>query len=315
MDIIKDKIALLVSDYLTLYTIGAIAVIGIGLVLLSIFIPKKIGFQKIDLKRLIKKEDTNMNKIARYLHILSKESLFKYVNLDEDSAEYKKYEKQIEDAGGLQGLTPEALYVLKLIGLGVGLFLLLLLSFIVVDTGLGIHLAMGIIPFAMFMAPNAALKIIIKNRQADFLRELETIELFTVVYLNAGYNVYDLLVALKDITVVSNKYISECVNEYYINPEVALQHLADKIGLEEYQLLINILKQSIKVSGDKITDFVKGHLKQLKKVETLAVGTQNKKRPLKYAFILGLPLIGIVILWFYPLLVDAMEVFTQLGTF
>lgn len=315
MDIIKDKIALLVSDYLTLYTIGAIAVIGIGLVLLSIFIPKKIGFQKIDLKRLIKKEDTNMSKIARYLHILSKESLFKYVNLDEDSAEYKKYEKQIENAGGLQGLTPEALYVLKLIGLGVGLFLLLLLSFIVVDTGLGIHLAIGIIPFAMFMAPNAALKIIIKNRQADFLRELETIELFTVVYLNAGYNVYDLLVALKDITVVSNKYISECVNEYYINPEVALQHLADKIGLEEYQLLINILKQSIKVSGDKITDFVKGHLKQLKKVEILAVDTQNKKRPLKYAFILGLPLIGIVILWFYPLLVDAMEVFTQLGTF
>lgn len=315
MDIIKDKIALLVSDYLTLYTIGIIAIIGIGLVLLSIFIPKKIGFQKIDLKRLIKKEDTNMNKIARYLHVLSKESLFKYVSLDEDSAEYKKYEKQIGKAGGLQGLTPEALYVLKLIGLGVGLFLLLLISFVLMNTGIGINLALGVIPFSMFMVPNVALKIIIKNRQADFRRELEAIELFTVVYLNAGYNVYDLLVALKDITVVSNRYISECVNEYYINPEVALQHLADKIELEEYQLLINILKQSIKVSGDKITDFVKGHLKQLKKIETLAVDTQNKKRPLKYAFILGLPLIGIVILWFYPLLVDAMEVFTQLGTF
>lgn len=315
MDIIKDKIALLVSDYLTLYTIVAIAIIGIGLVLLSIFIPKKIGFQKIDLKRLIKKEDTNMSKITRYLHILSKESLFKYVSLDEDSAEYKKYEKQIGKAGGLQGLTPEALYVLKLIGLGVGLFLLLLISFVLINTGIGIRLALGVIPFSMFMAPNVALKIIIKNRQADFRRELEAIELFTVVYLNAGYNVYDLLVALKDITVVSNRYISECVNEYYINPEVALQHLADKIEIEEYQLLINILKQSIKVSGDKITDFVKGHLKQLKKIETLAVDTQNKKRPLKYAFILGLPLIGIVILWFYPLLVDAMEVFNQLGTF
>lgn len=319
---IKEKLALLVSDYMTEYVVFILALIGLGLLLVALFLPKKIQLHKIDLKRMLdkKKPNVTMSKRIRYFHTLSKTGIFRLFQLDEESKKYKDYETKIDKAGGLEGCTPDVIYMFKWLfffsHMTVLSGLFLISSIVNPDVIVGKNLFVACIMFALFgyMVPNIFLNRKIKERRKEFLVELDTIELFTVIYLRAGYNVYDLLVALSEVSNHTNKYINECINEFYINQEVALQNLANKIKIEEYQLLIDILKQATRISGVNMVEFVESHTKQLKKIKDLAIQEQNKKRPLKYAFILALPLIGVLILWFYPLMVKAMKMFTDMGT-
>ena len=318
---IEKYLAIIVENYITEQMILVLIFLGIGLLLLSLFLPRKIQFHKIDLKRILNKNTPNigMSKTVRYFHTLSKSSIFKLFPIEEDSKRYKKYEKLIRNLDGLNGCTPDVINMFKwLIFLGIMLlstiFIFLLSIVSSPSNSMGIFIVSLSISFLGFFLPEIYLKNRITKRKKEYLKELDTIELFTIIYLRANYNVYDLLVAITDVTTVSNKYFRECVNEFYINQEKALQNLADKIDIEEYQLLVDILKQATRVSGNNMIEFVQDHMKQLKKVHDLSIEEENKRRPLKYVFILALPLIGVIILWFYPLMSEAMSLFSEISS-
>lgn len=320
MDNFLKQVALYVSDYFTEYLIFIFLAIGIGLLLIALFLPKKINLHKIDLKRMLSKKKTNvtMSKKVRYLHTLSKTGIFRILQIDENSIRYDEYEKLINKAGGLNGCSPDIIYMFKWLLLFGLLIMTTILNFILSITAPEIDTFTlfigGIITSLLgYFSPEFYLKHRIKLRRKSFILELDTIELFTAIYLRAGYNIYDLLTALRDVTYYTKDYFNECVNEYYINQEMAIQNLADKIEIEEYQLLADILKQATRISGDNMIDFVEEHMRQMKKVKDLAIQEENKRRPLKYVFILALPLIGIVILWFYPLIIESMKVFKTMG--
>ena len=319
MEKIIEKISLFIADYATEYMVIILGLIGIGLLLLSLFLPKETKMYQIDLKRIINKEkNNNMSKTVRYFHSLSRTGIFRSFILDDKSEKYKKYEERITEAGGLNGCTPDIIYLFKWMLLFSGVCVSTFISIInfatsLTNNPLAMILYTVIISLFGFICPDLFLKMKIKERKTNFIEELEVIELFITIYLKAGYNVYDLLVALRDVTIYSKIYISECINEFYIDQEKALQNFANKTKIEEYQLIVDILKQAIKVSGQNMVEFVENHSKQLKRIKNSTVQEKYKKKPLQYAFILALPLIGVIILWFYPLALDALDVFTQMG--
>lgn len=292
--------------------------IGLFLVGLSILIPSGRKLFKIDLIRMANGDYENlyMSKKMRYLHNLSEKSILKGLYLKVNSPRYQKYEQKIKDAGGLNGLSVDVVMMIKYYSLFIGLLITSFIAFTLYHNGfINIFgfISMDImLSLVSFFIPDFILYRIIKKRQRNFLSELDKIELFTIVFMKAGYNVYDILLIMKDITKYTSKYFEECANEYYIRRNVALQKMADKIHLEEYQLLIDILKQANDVRGKDMVDFIDSHMNQLKKMRQLEILSENKKKPVKYVFVLMIPFFAIIILWIYPLLTQALNSFTSL---
>lgn len=315
--------------------------VGVFLVLLAIFLPKKIVLYKIDLKRMFNRKVTDipMSSTVKYLHGLTRTGIFRYFILDEDSDTYKRIEKIIIKAGGLNGCTPDIIHWFKIVLPSVTFAILTVLYMFsltinyknIADKVIGsnstpttgivvmqssqppsfsftVFMIIVIISIAMYYVPEKALDFYIKLRTQRLLDELPTIEMFMSIYLDAGYNVYDILTALSDVVVHSKKYIIECINEFYVSPEKALQNMADKIGLPEYQLVCDILKQAVNTSGKYASSFVKQHMEQINKLKELTNTAKLKRKPLLYVLILALPMLNVVLIWFYPWVVRVFKV-------
>lgn len=312
---IYNKIAMFIYNNFDEKIFIFLFLIGIGILIVGFLLPRQFRLYKIDLKRMFEINNSSiiMSKRNRYLHALSKAGIFRFFGISSESKTYKKIEEKIAQAGGLEGCTPDIIYMLKVISfIGTTLIstiICLLMSANLIQT-LVISLLIGA---GSFFIPNIILNNLVKEKRKQYIQDLEIVELFTIMYLKNQYNVYDLLKALKDTTHYITPYINECINEYYMNPLRALQNLSDKIKMDEYQLLIDILKQAVRLSGDAIVDFIEEHKKQIRKMRELAIEKANKKKPIYYTFIIALPLISVIILWLYPLLVKAMETFANIG--
>ncbi|MEG0296803.1 MAG: hypothetical protein RR620_08785 [Clostridium sp.] len=320
MNTLYEKFVLFVSEYLPIQIIVMILLFGLGLVLLSIILPKDL---KLPSKESIlgkSKKDTPLAEKMKYYYTLSRSGVFKIIKVEEGSKEYIEYQQMIKNAGGLEGATPQIIHMFKYIALFsillIGIILTIVLGILIPDFDpLNLLMITVLIALIGFLSPQLYLSSLAKKRNKNIQGELDKIELFSVIYLKAGYNIYDLLVAIEDVTYYTKPYFRKCINEFYINQEAALQNLANEINQEEFQLLADILKQALNVSNENITEFVEEHMTQLKKINYLNAQAENKKKPLKYVFVLALPLISIIILWFYPLVTEAIKIFEEISNF
>lgn len=317
---LRESITIIIRDYATESAIYFILFMGFVFLMLGLFWPKDLGIAKIDLKRLLKKDviDIEMSDKMRYYHTLARTGVFRAFMLDDTSDDYKKQEKLINKAGGLNGMTPDVLNLFGLlvvmVVIGAGFLAVTVITIFGIEADKGKILIGFILAGAIgFLAPEMWVKKQIKKRNIKLLEELDTIQLFTVIYLKAGYGVYDLIEAVIEVTVYTKDFFNELRNEYYVNTEKALQKFAEKVDLEEYQLMMDILKQAVNISGNEMVSFVEGQMRQMKRTKELAKSASNKKKPLTYTFLLALPLISIIIIWFYPLFLEVMETFNSMG--
>lgn len=308
--------------------------IGVLLLLIGIFMPRKIVLYKIDLKRVLNRKltDVPMSGFVRYLHSLTRRGIFRFFVLDDESDKYKSIDSLIIKAGGLQGCTPDiiqffkillptiifsiltALYLITLKINGAAAHSTVLIGQKIQNAASGIMVqetssyqidfsvifGILIISIVVYFLPDLVLKLLIKSRRQKLKDELPTIEMFMSIYFDAHYTVYDILIALQDVVVYSKKYITECCNEFYINPEKALQNMADKIAVPEYQLVCDILKQAVNNSKQYASSFIKQHLEQLNRLKDLTYQAKAKRKPLIYVFVLIIPMCNILLIWFYP---------------
>ena len=158
------------------------------------------------------------------------------------------------------------------------------------------------------MLPNLIIDLLIKKRKELMRKELPIIETFIVIMLETGsYTVYDILRTLLDTTVFFKPYITMCLNEYYVDPNRAIQNMADRVQDEEFQVVCNSLKQAVDSDKRHTATFMKQHLDQIKKIQDLQKEAMIKKKPLLYVFLLALPLMSIVVIWFFPWFTKAMK--------
>ena len=98
-----------------------------------------------------------------------------------------------------------------------------------------------------------------------------------------------------------------CLNEYYVDPNRAIQNMADRVQDEEFQVVCNSLKQAVDSDKRHTATFMKQHLDQIKKIQDLQKEAMIKKKLLLYVFMLALPLMSIVVIWFFPWFTKAMK--------
>jgi len=162
---------------------------------------------------------------------------------------------------------------------------------------------------ALYFLPEQVLNFIIRERQAKIHQELYNIGPFTISMLESqAYGTYEIIQTLSETTLVLRPYMKACLNEYYLNPRQAIQNMADKVGDDNFQVICNGLKQVVEMNKQYTALFMRQHLDEINRLRMLQREARIKKKPLVYVLLLVFPLVSIVAVWFYPWMIQAMDV-------
>lgn len=287
------------------------------------------------------------SKVVEFLDDLTEKSFIKTFMLKEDSDDYLRTEDKIKKAGGLGGITPNIIQLFKILMPPIAFVLMMAtyvfkiaistvrlspskveeavnvinetsgniqatVDLNVVKGGSGASpqaiLLIVLLAMLLYVLPDMFLNNRIKARKKLMQEELPIIETFVVIMLESGnHTVYDILKALLNTTVFFKPYITMCLNEYYVDPKRAIQNMADNVNNEEFQMVCNSLKQAVDMSKEHTAEFMKQHLEQIKKIQNLQREASIKKKPMIYVFLLALPLTSVVVIWFYPWFIRAID--------
>jgi len=291
-------------------------------ILTVVFTNKKVALLRPSAEKAVLR-NSGWNGWNKFLYKISSNSFFKTLALKQESDEYLRLEKKIAKTGGLGGLIPEILQVYR-----VGLPILFLTGFIAVtvvgaivralfggaasslsDAQLVNSLIALFVMIALYFLPEQVLNFIIRERQAKIHQELYNIGPFTISMLESqAYGTYEIIQTLSETTLVLRPYMKACLNEYYLNPRQAIQNMADKVGDDNFQVICNGLKQVVEMNKQYTALFMRQHLDEINRLRMLQREARIKKKPLVYVLLLVFPLVSIVAVWFYPWMIQAMDV-------
>lgn len=292
---------------------------------------------------------SKQTKFVRYLDSLTDNSFFKLFTLKESSEGYKKTKDLLIKSGNESGLTvdivqtlrimiPIIIFVFGVIIIGtmgaVNKFTIMnslenngnvvsnMYSFIqpVADvkqasggdssTKLMLLLLVSLVSYKL---PDFILKQSIKKRNNKIKQELNVIESFAIVMLETGnFSIYEILQTIVNSNSIDilKPIIFSCMNEYYINPTVAIQNMADKVQNEEFQVVCNTLKDAIGKNKEFINRFMNENIEQLKKYQRYEIQKRIKQKPMVFVLLLAIPLFNIVIIWMYPWITKVFKMLT-----
>lgn len=321
--------------------------IGIVLLLVGLFWPskkRKTVLSKLIRRDSLSCSNVEYKGILRYLDRLSEHSLFRPFMIKVGTDAERKLKDKLMKAG-LSHIHPNIVQVARVLlpplgaVLGVGIYVLNKWSAPVVDissiqeqaeimsmggvvnvggvvsqtsvsSGISPVVVVWILAIALclYYVPDLIVNQMIKSRRALIKKELPIMEMFIVITLEAGtHTVYEALKTLLDTTEFFRPYLQLCLNEYHVNPQQAIQNMADRVGDEEFQIVCNGLKQAVDTNKEYSAFFMKQHMDQIRRLHQLQKEAKIKKKPILYVFLLALPLINIMVIWFYPWFVKAMR--------
>lgn len=316
------------------------------LILLGLFLPSKSRRARLRTIFRRSSQVRKMHPFVAYLERLAEHRYFAKFMPNEDSEDYRLQMKKIATAGGANsGLTPKGLHVLRLVLPPVFLGLCFLVYLVRLNASGAIlnptqsqqimdqisNLQGFIQPQAVGGATSPAIKFIpvvwiicgalatyrlpdwflnwrIRVRRKIMQQELPVIETFVGIMLESGTaTVYTILQSLLRATEFFKPYLTVCLNEYHVDPQLAIQNMADEVADEEFQIICNSLKQAVDHDKRFTAAFLRQHLDQLKKLSQLDRQRKIKRKPLYMTLLFILPMVSILIIWFYPWFVDAIK--------
>lgn len=323
---------------LWLFRIGGI------ILLLGIFWPTKT--RRNMLKRILESRFDGLEKAkwTDYLERLTFSPFFRWFRLDPESDEYRQLEEMIRKAGGLKGLSPNVIQLARVLLppiVFISGFLVYLAQYslayrqyqeelihpktmeqmgqffsftsrtvAIVPPEFSFITVMwiGVGASLFYFLPKFLLKMAIRKRDQKLTKELHIMEQFLITLIEAKMTVYGVLKVLRDSTHLLRPYLSQCVSEYYVlGPEASLRLMADRVDHPEFRVICNVLEQAATNSNEYTLPFLRQHLHQFEQLERLREERKIHMKPMLYTLILGLPLGSIVIVYFYPFLVQALR--------
>ena len=106
--------------------------------------------------------------------------------------------------------------------------------------------------------------------------------------------------------------IMECQNEYYVDAKKAIKKLSDKVDDEEFRIVCSALIQAVDEDKETTLLFLRQRLSQYDTMKHLKEQEKIKKKPNYFVLVLAIPLISILVIWFFPWFLDAMSVLGSL---
>ena len=170
-----------------------------------------------------------------------------------------------------------------------------------------------VISLVGYVIPDFYLKNLVKKRAEQMRKEIPTFRTFSVAMLETKtYPIYNILKILVGSTNVLKEPIMECQNEYYVDAKKAINKLSTKIDDEEFHIVCNALAQAVDEDKETTLMFLRQQLSQYDTMKHLKEQEKIKKKPNLFVMVLAIPLVSILIIWFYPWFLDAMKVLGSL---
>lgn len=164
-----------------------------------------------------------------------------------------------------------------------------------------------IAPIIMYLYPSLELQIALKKRDIALQKEIISLGIMVHTMLETGNSPYDILLMIKDIKPVYKGYIETTLNEYYVNTKMALENLKKRIGLAEFDMIVDSLIFAYETDNTYAARFLNEYIVRLEQTTKISSEKSNKIKP--YILLVSSipPLISALVIWFYPWFVQAID--------
>ena len=164
-----------------------------------------------------------------------------------------------------------------------------------------------IAPIIMYLYPSLELQIALKKRDIALQKEIISLGIMVHTMLETGNSPYDILLMIKDIKPVYKGYIETTLNEYYVNTKMALENLKKRIGLAEFDMIVDSLIFAYETDNTYAARFLNEYIVRLEQTTKISSEKSNKIKPYILLASSIPPLISALVIWFYPWLVQAID--------
>ncbi|NLS86410.1 MAG: hypothetical protein GXZ14_12675, partial [Ruminococcaceae bacterium] len=96
-------------------------------------------------------------------------------------------------------------------------------------------------------------------------------------------------------------------NEYYVNTKMALENLKKRIGLTEFDMIVDSLIFAYETDNTYAARFLNEYIVRLEQTTKISSEKSNKIKPYILLASSIPPLISALVIWFYPWLVQAID--------
>lgn len=164
-----------------------------------------------------------------------------------------------------------------------------------------------IAPVIVYLYPSLEIQGALKKRDIALQKEIISLGIMVHTMLETGNNPYDILLMIKDIKPVYKGYIETTLNEYYINTKMALENLKTRIGLPEFDMIVDSLIYAYETDNTYAAKFLNEYIVRLEQTTKISSEKSNKIKPYILLVASIPPLISALVIWFYPWLVQAID--------
>lgn len=167
------------------------------------------------------------------------------------------------------------------------------------------------IPLIVYMYPELELKGELKKRDIALRKEVISLGIVVHTMLETGNSPYEILQAIKEIKPAYKNFVEIAMNEYYVNTKSALTNLKHKVGIREFDMIVDSLIYAYETDNNYAAKFLNEYITRLEQTTRISAEKSNKVKPYILLFASIPPLIAALIIWFYPWLLQATESLKQ----
>lgn len=164
-----------------------------------------------------------------------------------------------------------------------------------------------ILPAAYF-APLFLLHFLAARNERRVHEELGLFTEIIFISLRARLNLREALEEAASSTVFLKPALRVCLNEWMTDKERALHTMKSYLPFPAFQLVVDLLIQVARVGDERIIDFIEENKKLEDEFRKLEVSARSKIRPVLITFQMVLPFGVILLVLFYPLLIQVRKI-------
>lgn len=164
-----------------------------------------------------------------------------------------------------------------------------------------------VMPLIVYMYPELEIKTELKRRDVALKKEVISLGIMVHTMLETGNSPYDILQMIKEIKPAYKGYVEIAMNEYYVNTKAALENLKKRVGIQEFDMIVDSLIFTYETDNNYAARFLDEYITRLEQTTKISSEKSNKIKPYILLVASIPPLISALIIWFYPWLLQATE--------
>jgi len=155
-----------------------------------------------------------------------------------------------------------------------------------------------------FFTPQLILHYLVKRREMKVAAEQGLFTEIVFMCLKARLNLKEALEEATKTTDYLKPYLKVCLNGWPTDKLKALDTLKRGVGVAGFQVIIDLLVQVADVGDERIADFLERNKKIEDEIKNINISARSKVRPLLITLQMFLPFILILVVLFYPLIIQ-----------